>query len=83
MDLMGGSSQAEHTPLKYSANEVVSQINEALARWEAEARFPLQKPSSSSANLHATSSEIDRPQESQCTSSHAFLNFKLLLQFRI
>jgi len=43
MELIGGSSHAEHTPMQYSADEAVSQVNEARARWEAEARLPPQK----------------------------------------
>lgn len=43
MELMRGSSRAEHTPMEYGADEVIRQINEARARSEAEARLPPQK----------------------------------------
>jgi hypothetical protein len=43
VELIGGSSHAEHTPMHYSEDEIVSQINEARARPEAEARLPPEK----------------------------------------
>ena len=43
MELVGGSAHAENTPMQYSEDDVVSKINEARARWEAEARLPPQK----------------------------------------
>jgi hypothetical protein len=61
MELIRGSSHAEHTPMHYGEDEIVSQINEARAQSEAEARLPPEKLRLSQCDeLEAENREVEK-----------------------